>query len=452
MNAMAHLLLPIRSRPPPDRVALRRWFDRNLRMAELPPQARLFAIGVLAIGTIVVMIDLFLIGLPPVGPLLVFMLVLSFVAIVIEERSVTLLGYGMQSEAFAPIISITGMVLLGPCYALYHFVIQTFWRRKERSQIPLYRIFFNFSLFIATTTAIAFAVALDPSGRASASLPFLVTLAVGLNMNSIFSMVMLLPQIAFAGGPRRGRRQLVREWAEFAMMDLVSATAVLLLVRSYHDFGQLGIVFIGATLALPLMVGMARVSDEAYGRVTVVARQTAQHGEERTVLSEQVRAASTDIGRDELTGLAGKVRFEADIKALGSSGRRATVVMADIAGLKVVNDNRGHDAGNALLVIAARALSGAVRSTDTAYRLGGDEFALIAGPMTPATIARMKGRIDDEVTRGLRAEPLLTGVVSWLRLGWAITGDDPGSVASRADAHLIEVHAADVTAGRVGRA
>ncbi|WP_431313308.1 putative bifunctional diguanylate cyclase/phosphodiesterase [Streptomyces antnestii] len=87
---------------------------------------------------------------------------------------------------------------------------------------------------------------------------------------------------------------------------------------------------------------------------------------------------------DPLTDLPNRALFTKRVgHALG--GRRATdrgtaVLFIDLDGFKQVNDTIGHQAGDELLVQAARRLAESVRSGDTAARLGGDEFAaLIVG-------------------------------------------------------------------------
>lgn len=92
---------------------------------------------------------------------------------------------------------------------------------------------------------------------------------------------------------------------------------------------------------------------------------------------------------DPLTDLPNRALFTRRVQQ-ALSGRRASdrgaalrgtaVLFIDLDGFKGVNDTIGHQAGDELLVQAARRLQDAVRKGDTASRLGGDEFAaLIVG-------------------------------------------------------------------------
>ncbi|MFE4859501.1 putative bifunctional diguanylate cyclase/phosphodiesterase [Streptomyces sp. NPDC056670] len=96
---------------------------------------------------------------------------------------------------------------------------------------------------------------------------------------------------------------------------------------------------------------------------------------------------------DPLTDLPNRALFTKRVrKALG--GRRTTdpgtaVLFIDLDGFKQVNDTIGHQAGDELLIQAARRLQDSVRAGDTAARLGGDEFAaLILGDGTRDPAAR----------------------------------------------------------------
>ncbi|MEU6404489.1 EAL domain-containing protein [Streptomyces sp. NPDC046985] len=87
---------------------------------------------------------------------------------------------------------------------------------------------------------------------------------------------------------------------------------------------------------------------------------------------------------DPLTDLPNRSLFTKRVQQ-ALSGRRSTdqgaaVLFIDLDGFKAVNDTIGHQAGDELLIQAARRLHESVRSGDTASRLGGDEFAaLIVG-------------------------------------------------------------------------
>ncbi|MFC8514882.1 putative bifunctional diguanylate cyclase/phosphodiesterase [Streptomyces sp. NPDC057257] len=100
---------------------------------------------------------------------------------------------------------------------------------------------------------------------------------------------------------------------------------------------------------------------------------------------------------DPLTDLPNRALFTQRVQQ-ALSGRRAAdrvslrgtaVLFIDLDGFKAVNDTIGHQAGDELLVQAARRLQDAVRQGDTASRLGGDEFAaLIVGDGTRDRSAR----------------------------------------------------------------
>lgn len=90
---------------------------------------------------------------------------------------------------------------------------------------------------------------------------------------------------------------------------------------------------------------------------------------------------------DPLTDLPNRALFTSRVRQ-ALTGRRAgdagtAVLFIDLDGFKAVNDTIGHQAGDELLIQAARRLQESVRAGDTAARLGGDEFAaLIMGDGT----------------------------------------------------------------------
>lgn len=85
--------------------------------------------------------------------------------------------------------------------------------------------------------------------------------------------------------------------------------------------------------------------------------------------------------RDGLTGLYNRRCFDERLmEELRRSQRSATslgLIIIDLDRFKLVNDQYGHDAGDAVLRAVAQAVSGALRSIDVVCRYGGEEFAVI---------------------------------------------------------------------------
>lgn len=80
-------------------------------------------------------------------------------------------------------------------------------------------------------------------------------------------------------------------------------------------------------------------------------------------------------------------------------GQPLAVLMLDLDGLKPINDNHGHRAGDAALLEFARRLNASVRVSDTAARLGGDEFGVMLRPLSAeggleATVARLRQQLN----------------------------------------------------------
>jgi diguanylate cyclase (GGDEF)-like protein/PAS domain S-box-containing protein len=93
------------------------------------------------------------------------------------------------------------------------------------------------------------------------------------------------------------------------------------------------------------------------------------------------QALSHSAFHDSLTGLANRAlfhdRLEHALDRTARSGLGVAVVYLDLDGFKMVNDSRGHEAGDQVLREVATRVTSAVRNLDTVSRLGGDEFAIL---------------------------------------------------------------------------
>jgi diguanylate cyclase (GGDEF)-like protein len=84
---------------------------------------------------------------------------------------------------------------------------------------------------------------------------------------------------------------------------------------------------------------------------------------------------------DQLTDIPNRILFRDRLEhAIHLANREKTtfaLMFIDLNGFKQVNDNFGHDAGDAIIRICAERLSSCMRRSDSVARIGGDEFTLL---------------------------------------------------------------------------
>ena len=116
---------------------------------------------------------------------------------------------------------------------------------------------------------------------------------------------------------------------------------------------------------------------------------------ERRVAAE---ALAHRASHDPLTGLPNRTlfldRLEHAIGRARRSRRRFAVMFLDLDDFKLVNDTRGHNVGDLLLVGLTPRLSDALRPGDTIARFGGDEFVVLCEDLSSESDAlAIAGRI-----------------------------------------------------------
>jgi diguanylate cyclase (GGDEF)-like protein len=140
--------------------------------------------------------------------------------------------------------------------------------------------------------------------------------------------------------------------------------------------------------------------EELRARVNIGARTAA--------LQEQLRLIAL---QDDLTNLYNRRGFAtfADRHLVLARRKRQSLILiaADIDGLKSINDNFGHAAGDQAVRAAAEILRATYRSADIIARLGGDEFAVF--PLEASTdsaellLERLRTNIDAYNRQGLNS-------------------------------------------------
>jgi diguanylate cyclase (GGDEF)-like protein len=129
---------------------------------------------------------------------------------------------------------------------------------------------------------------------------------------------------------------------------------------------------------------------------------------DQRTLEDQLRLQASS---DSLTGLANYRQLfdvlHAEISRSKRTGREFSLLLLDLDGLKHINDQLGHLAGNRALCRLARIMADCCRSIDTAARYGGDEFAVVL-PETGLVAAMLVAeRICDLLGKDVEA-PLLS--------------------------------------------
>jgi diguanylate cyclase (GGDEF)-like protein/PAS domain S-box-containing protein len=115
---------------------------------------------------------------------------------------------------------------------------------------------------------------------------------------------------------------------------------------------------------------------------------------------------------DPLTGLPNRALLDDRLEQARGRLQRGTatsitVLFVDLDAFKAINDNHGHQVGDAVLVEVARRLRSVLRDVDTVARLGGDEFVAVCESLPVDEAAALERRIADTLDR-----PLLVGDTS----------------------------------------
>ncbi len=150
-----------------------------------------------------------------------------------------------------------------------------------------------------------------------------------------------------------------------------------------HVFPKIGFLQRKKTFVLAYLINMAGVLLATYmglaGIVFVFASVFVLWLQLR--FEQELAARSLEAKTDVLTGLL-NVRYlegwlEEEFPKLSADHDTCSVIFIDVDGLKGVNDQMGHDVGDAVLGHLANVLRKVVRADDKVIRYGGDEFILI---------------------------------------------------------------------------
>ncbi len=174
------------------------------------------------------------------------------------------------------------------------------------------------------------------------------------------------------------------------------------------------------------------LGEQVIEAASVIAHTAALRDHLGVIADEQARSARTDP----LTGLGNRLSWEEALTTVQKrvdSGESVTVITLDVDGLKEINDNFGHDAGDQLLRCCADILREHCREGDVAVRLGGDEFALlipVGRSLATRRVASLSAKLGAVMTSGRQIVAASVGA------GTAEPGQRVADAARDADAAM----------------
>lgn len=161
---------------------------------------------------------------------------------------------------------------------------------------------------------------------------------------------------------------------------------VMVPINQQNPIGAIGVYWAHQHHATPEQVHLLQTLADA----TAIALET-NHQLEGLEERVQARTAELQVAHDEiqqqsltdeLTGAYNRRGFylmaQQALKQAARQGSTCALAYIDLDGLKLINDQHGHDAGDVLLTDAATVLDDALRETDIIARMGGDEFCVFA--------------------------------------------------------------------------
>jgi diguanylate cyclase (GGDEF)-like protein len=130
--------------------------------------------------------------------------------------------------------------------------------------------------------------------------------------------------------------------------------------------------------------------------------------------AELKQLASTDSLTGTVNRRTALIILEKHLGQCRRSGDPLTLCLADLDGLKLVNDAFGHAAGDEYICKASAVLVGAVRGSDTVGRIGGDEFLVVFPDCRNDIVAGIMDRVNAELAAGAKEKGYLP------RLSWGM--------------------------------
>jgi diguanylate cyclase (GGDEF)-like protein len=167
--------------------------------------------------------------------------------------------------------------------------------------------------------------------------------------------------------------------AILAMGFLVAAPASVLSPDERGDLIVVNLVALAASLAGHALLQLAAIRNHSQLRKITQLRRRAD-ADMQELARVHVRLEQT-ARTDPLTGARNRLRFAEDLRTVRARmsrlGEMQGLIAFDLDRFKLINDERGHLAGDEVLKAVVAAVRRTIRAEDEVYRFGGEEFLVL---------------------------------------------------------------------------
>ena len=197
-----------------------------------------------------------------------------------------------------------------------------------------------------------------------------------------------------------------------------------------------------------------QISEEVHQLKRTVQEKKEREGAAYSLLSKRVELLQNSLNQsrseaslDGLTGIPNRRTFDRTLERwlaqCTATGNPFVLALLDLDNFKAINDARGHQVGDRVLLCAAHVFSKSVRGIDFAARFGGEEFAVLldgarieqALVKFEEVLVRLAATTYDYDDGGRRSTLSFTASCG---LAECTPGESPESLLKRADDALYE--------------
>jgi diguanylate cyclase (GGDEF)-like protein len=237
--------------------------------------------------------------------------------------------------------------------------------------------------------------------------------------------------------------------ATVTMGYLVLGSEAALSAEVRGDLIIVNLVALGASLAGHALLQLAAIRNHSQVRKITQLRRRADANMQE--LARVHRRLEETARTDPLTGARNRLRLAEDLRTVRARMNRLGdthgLIAFDLDRFKLINDERGHLAGDEVLKAVVEAVQSSIRGDDEVYRFGGEEFLVIVRVDGDSGMRSVSERLREAVAALAIEHPQNAphGVVT-ISLGAALmTGTDLTATDdewfARADAALYEAKA-----------